>query len=87
MEPITIDKNGWINPTCPHCECVMELNYSIWTKNSEFIDKLPTLNMYCRFCHYAVKVTPTILSCDSARSRNPTTFECYNTSVIQEAQQ
>ena len=80
-----MDQNGWINPTCPHCECVMELNYSIWSKDDNFIDKLPTLNMYCRFCHYAVKITPAIMSVDLDVLRRNTQFECYNTSVIAEA--
>jgi hypothetical protein len=52
---ISIDENGWINPTCPYCECVMEFNYHAWLKLSS---KFPDLNLYCRRCHYAVKIEP-----------------------------
>lgn len=73
-----MDSNGWINPTCPHCECVMEFNYSIWTRKNKHVTKLPDLNMYCRLCHYAVRIKPAVISTDSPIFKAPSTFECYN---------
>jgi hypothetical protein len=83
MSEIKVDKNDWIHPACPYCECVMQLNYSIWTKNSQFIDKLPKLNMYCLRCHYAVEIKPTILTCDTPHSKNPVQITCYNSSNME----
>jgi hypothetical protein len=55
---LTIDENGWILPVCPHCECVMEFNYTNWHKSGTHIFQYPDLNMYCRRCHYAVHIKP-----------------------------
>lgn len=68
---ITIDKNGWINPTCPKCECVMEFNYHQWGCFPQ-----PDLNMYCRYCHYAVSITPA--TTDRSINRTPNQVTIYN---------
>jgi len=72
MAQITIDKNGWINPTCPYCECVMEFNYSKWWKSD------PNLNMYCRFCHFAVEITPSTI--DKSVNKTKNIIKIYNES-------
>lgn len=58
----------------------MELNYSIWSKDDNFIGRFPTLNMYCRYCHYAVKISPAIMSVDKDVLGRITSFEKYNSS-------
>lgn len=67
---ITIDANGWINPVCPKCECVMEFNYHMW------IGSTPDLNLYCRYCHFAVSITPA--STDRSVNRTPNSVTIYN---------
>jgi len=73
MAQITIDENGWINPTCPKCECVMEFNYHKWlpAKHSH-----PDLNLYCRHCHFAVEIYPA--TTDSSINRKPVEYRIYN---------
>lgn len=66
MATITIDNNGWIDPTCPHCECVMEFNYTNWHKSGTHIFQYPDLNMYCRYCHYAVHIKPATIDANNA---------------------
>lgn len=69
------DDNGWINPTCPHCECVMEFNYHRWTTSS-FLQA--DFNLYCRRCNYAVSITPA--TTDDSLKRKPNVIEEYNPS-------
>jgi hypothetical protein len=66
MSEISIDNNGWINPTCPHCECIMEFNYTNWHKSGTHIFQYPDLNMYCRYCHYAVHIKPATIDTNNA---------------------
>jgi hypothetical protein len=66
MSQILIDKNGWINPTCPKCECVMEFNYTNWHKSGKHVFQYPDLNMYCRYCHYAVHIKPSTIDATNA---------------------
>ena len=61
MSKISVDIHGWINPTCPKCECVMEFTYCSWVRNSKQVGKYPNLNMYCRRCHYGVHVKPSVI--------------------------
>ena len=79
---IQIDKNGWINPTCPYCECVMEFNYHRWTQSS-FPE--PDLNLYCRRCHYAVKIQPATTT--NELERTPTKITRYNQSVFDQEEE
>ncbi len=79
---ITIDENGWINPTCPYCECVMEFNYHRWLK---LPSELPDLNLYCRRCHYAVKIEPATTDHDDTWiERTATKIIRYNRSGFDE---
>lgn len=58
---IEVDIHGWINPTCPHCECVMEFNYCSWVREGKQVSQYPNLNLYCRRCHFGVHVKPTVI--------------------------
>ena len=78
MEPINVDCHGWINPTCPYCECVMEFNYCSWWKNNNPVNTFPNLNMYCRRCHYAVHIKPSIVNCENPEEQEDPSFERYN---------
>lgn len=80
MEPITIDYNGWIDPTCPFCECVMEFNYTNWVKSGTHVFQYPDLNMYCRLCHYAVHIKPAVLDAENIDDFQTYQIECYNRS-------
>ena len=62
---IRIDDNGWIDPTCPHCECVMEFNYTNWHRSGTHVFQYPDLNLYCRRCHFAVHIRPATICADS----------------------
>ena len=68
---ITIDKNGWINPVCPKCKCVMDFNY-----HQYLCFPIPDLNLYCRHCHFAVKITPA--TTDRSINRTPNEVTIYN---------
>ena len=76
MPEIEVDKNGWINPTCPYCECVMEINFHKWIGGS--VERLPHFNIYCRYCHYACEVYPATTDMDCNRQQNK--IRVYNES-------
>ena len=72
---IQIDANGWIMPQCPHCDGMMELNYHRWT-TAKRVDA--DLNMYCRYCHYAVSIEPS--TTDKNLKKTELKVEIYNES-------
>lgn len=55
----------------------MELNYHRWTTSSRLE---ADLNMYCRYCHYAVSILPG--TTDKNLKKTSYKIDCYNESQM-----
>jgi uncharacterized membrane protein len=82
MSEISIDNNGWIDPTCPHCECVMQFNYTNWHKSGTHVFQYPDFNMYCLRCHYAVHIKPATVDAKTTEVTNYD-IQVYNKSNME----